>query len=550
MDVVGLTQRVIVPSGLVSLVINWGLGVFVFSRNPRSPLHRFFAIFALSVGGWSVGSSLVNLIADETLALRVLRACYVAAAFVPTFFLHFTFVLTEQQALQRRWLGPAYATSGIFAALVPTELMIRRLRVMEPYGFRITDPGVAYPAFVLFFTVGLAAGLRLIYARMRATPATAAAGGDARRQLQYILAALLIAMAAGLEYFSRVFGLVRFPPIDDYILVVYFLVFAYAVVRHRLLDIHVVISRSLVYSLLIAAITAAYLVMVLIMEKWFQGFFGYRSLVATTIVAFLIAVFFNPLRSRLQTVVDRALFHATPAELAAQRERLLAEVRKGQQQQAVAALAAGLAHEIKNPLAAIKIFVEYLPERHGDPEFLAKFHRIVGGEVEKIRRIVQDLLSFAKPDAFRREEVTLHELIDETLTLLGGDCVKRQVKIETSVEPSLRIIGDRTRLKQVLLNLYLNSLEAMEPGGTLRIEGRQQDGQVIVSVTDTGCGIASRDLPRVFDPFFTTKSTGTGLGLSVIQGIIKDHDGEIAIRSQPGHGTTVRIQFPAAPLNA
>lgn len=537
MDFSTVAQWVIVPSGLISLVINWGLGVFVLSRNPRSPLHRFFAVFALSVGGWSVGSSLVNLIAEETLALRVLRACYVAAALVPTFFLHFTLVLTQRPALQRRWLRPAYGISGVFAALAPTELMIRRLRVMEPYGFRISDPGVAYPAFVLFFTVGLAAGLRLIDVRMRA------ATGHQRRQLQYIFAALLIAMAAGLEYFSRVFGLVTFPPIDDYILVVYFLVFAYAVVRHRLLDIHVVISRSLVYSLLIAAITAAYLVMVLIMEKGFQGFFGYRSLVATTVVAFLIAVCFNPLRSRLQTLVDRALFHATPAELAAQRERLLAEVRKGQQQQAVATLAAGLAHEIKNPLAAIKIFVEYLPERHHDPEFLAKFHRIVGGEVEKIRRIVQDLLSFAKPDAFRREEVALRELIDETLTLLSGDCVARQVKVETSVEPTLRIIGDRTRLKQVLLNLYLNSLEAMEPGGTLRIEGRQHNGHVLVSVTDTGCGIAPRDLPRVFEPFFTTKSTGTGLGLSVVQGIIKDHEGAIEIRSQPGRGTTVQLQF-------
>ena len=130
----------------------------------------------------------------------------------------------------------------------------------------------------------------------------------------------------------------------------------------------------------------------MVMERWFQGFLGYRSIFATAVVAFLIAVFFNPLRDRIQAFVDRALFKATPAELVAQREQLLVEVRKGDQMKAVATLAAGLAHEIKNPLASIKTFTEYLSTHHDDPVFRDKFQKIVGGEVERINLIVQQLL--------------------------------------------------------------------------------------------------------------------------------------------------------------
>lgn len=346
-------QSVLIPSGLISFVITWALGAFVYWHNPRCALNRFFTVFALSIGCWSIGSSLVNWISDDAQALRVLRVCYMSAAFLPTLFLHFTLILTQHRSL-RKWLHLSYVVSTVFAILTFTDVFIQQLRVIEPYGFRISDPGPFYGIFVLFFSVCLGAGLRIMHQQaQRAT-------GRQKRQMQYIFLSHLIAMGAGIEYFSRVFRLIQFPPIDDYILVCYFAVFAYAIVKYQLLDIHVAIKRSVVYSLLIACITAMYLVMVLVMEKGFQGFFGYRSFFATGVVAFLIAMFFNPLRNRIQAFVDRALFTATPVELAAQREQLLAELRKSDQMKAVATLAAGLAHEIKNPLTSIKTFTEHL----------------------------------------------------------------------------------------------------------------------------------------------------------------------------------------------
>jgi signal transduction histidine kinase len=312
------------------------------------------------------------------------------------------------------------------------------------------------------------------------------------------------------------------------------------------MDIRIVIQRSVVYSLLIACMTASYLVMVLIMERWFQGFFGYRSIFATSFVAFLIAIFFNPLRNRIQAFVDRALFKATPVELVAQREQLLVEVRKGEQMKAVGTLAAGLAHEIKNPLASIKTFTDYLDAHYADPAFRAKFKKIVGGEVERINLIVQQLLDFAKPVPPKLAPIDVPRLLDETVELLNSELVERRVEVDRCYDASATILGDPQQLKQVFLNLILNSLQAMNGNGRLAIQTGRTGSELVVTIADNGVGIDPKDLPRIFEPFFTTKPSGTGLGLAVVQGIVKEHRGRIAVESHPGQGTTTQLFLPIA----
>ena len=540
MSLTNFVQGVLIPSGLVSFSINCFLGVFVLWQNPRNALHRFFAIFALSVGCWSVGSSLENLIPDEGGALFVLRLCYLFASFLPTFFLHFVFVLTHQVSLRKHSLRVAYGLSACFALLIFTDLFVQRLRVIKPYGFRISEPGPAYVAFVVFFAICVGRGLFLLSQGVKK------ATGRQKLQMQYIFLSHLIATAAGVEYFSRVFRLVNFPPLDDYILVIYFLVFAYAIIRHRLLDIHLAIRRSVVYSLLIACITAMYLSVVLIAEKWFQVYLGYRSLPATVFVAFLIAVFFNPLRERFQAIVDRALFKATPPELAAQRDQLLTEVRKSEQMKAVGTLAAGLAHEIKNPLTSIKTFTEHLETGYGDPAFRAKFQKIVGGEVERINLIVQQLLEFAKPVPPKLTPVDVPRLLDETVELLNNELVQRHVEVERHYGGPEKVLGDPQQLKQVFLNLFINSLDAMNGAGWLEVRSKVDRSELVVTITDNGAGIVPKDLPHVFEPFYTTKPTGTGLGLAVIQSIVREHGGRITVESPPGQGTSFTLRLPIA----
>ncbi|MBI3324339.1 MAG: GHKL domain-containing protein [Candidatus Omnitrophica bacterium] len=530
---------ILVPSGFVAFAITVSLGLFVYLQDPRRALNRFYAIFALSIGCWSIGSSLENVIVDERLALGVLRMCYLSASLLPTFFLHFTLTLTRRVSSHRHLLCGAYIASAAFALLTFTDLFVRRLRVINPWGFRISDPGPAYFVYVGFFGFCLAYGLWMMYRQGRRTE-----GGDERRRLQYILLSHVIAFLAGVEYFVRVFRIVDFPPVDDYILLVYFLVFAYAVVRHQLLDIRIVVRRSLVYSLLVACLTATYFAVVLISERWLRGLIGYHSLVATVFVSFLITIFFNPLRHWLQSFVDRALFKATPAELVAQREQLLAEVRKTEQLKAVATLAAGLAHEVKNPLAAIKTFTDFLESRYDDPEFRAKFTKIVGGEVERMNHIVQQLLDFAKPVPPKLTPVSVGRLLDETLSFLSQELVERRIEVDRVYRDAVPLAADPQQLKQVFLNLLLNSLEAMNGAGRLVLRTETQGTKTIVTITDNGCGIRHADHARLFQPFFTTKAKGTGLGLAVVRSIIEEHRGSITITSEPGQGTTVTLLLP------
>jgi two-component system sensor histidine kinase HydH len=285
--------------------------------------------------------------------------------------------------------------------------------------------------------------------------------------------------------------------------------------------------------------------MVLIMERWFQGFLGYRSVFATVLVAFLTALFFNPLREQLQALVDRALFNATPAELAAQREQLLSEVQKSEQIKAIGTLAAGLAHEIKNPLTSIRTFTDHLAREGADPAFREKFSRIVGPEIERINEIVQRLLDFAKPAPPVLRNVELSILLSETLELLNGEIIGRKIAVSRELAESWAL-GDPKQLKQVMLNILLNSIEAMNGDGRLTVKSGTDVEHAWITIADNGSGVAPEHLVHLGQPFFSTKPKGTGLGLAIVQSIIQKHQGRVSVESKPGHGTTVELRLPLA----
>lgn len=328
--------------------------------------------------------------------------------------------------------------------------------------------------------------------------------------------------------FLLVYG-VPFDPIPSMFTPIYAAFITYAILKHQLMDIRIVFRRSVVYSVLIAIMTGTYLVAVVIIEKAFQGFFGYRSLLASGFVAFLIAVFFNPLRQGIQTVVDHALFKGTAAELANQREELLVEIRRGEQMKAVGTLAAGLAHEIKNPLASIKTFTEHLKDRGGEPDFRDKFQRIVGGEVERINLIVGQLLDFARPVPIRKEPLRVSVVLDETLELLNNELVSRHVNIVRRYQEDCDIVGDPQRLKQAFLNILLNSLQAMNGPARLEIDVVNYRKKVQVRIRDNGQGISEQELKRIRQPFYSTRARGTGLGLAIVDNIVKEHNGNLSI---------------------
>jgi signal transduction histidine kinase len=224
--------------------------------------------------------------------------------------------------------------------------------------------------------------------------------------------------------------------------------------------------------------------------------------------------------------------------------RLLIQER----QVAAGQFATGMAHEIKNPLSAIKTFAQFLPEKYKDQKFRERFFRIVQNEIDRIDTIVRDLSDFAKPADLKLQPTSVSSLAKDTLTLLSNHCLKHGIEVYTDFrEDGLAIPADSQQLKQVILNLLLNGIEAMAKGGRLEVATRQDRSRLILRVADTGCGVPPDRLEEIWDPFFTTKERGMGLGLAIVKGIVERHGGSIHLASLPGKGTAVEVSLPVAP---
>ena len=216
---------------------------------------------------------------------------------------------------------------------------------------------------------------------------------------------------------------------------------------------------------------------------------------------------------------------------------------------AVGRLAAGVAHEINNPLTGVLTFAHLLKEKENMDEQDKKDLDLIVNETIRASRIVRDLLDFARERPAMTEPLDINEVVRRTIRLLGNQKAFRQIAVREELQEGLPVVhGDMNQLEQVFLNLSLNACEAMPGGGTLAISTSAQNGKVLVKVADTGCGINKDILDRIFEPFFTTKPVGkgTGLGLSVSYGIVREHGGAIEVESEEGKGTTFTIVLPSA----
>ena len=246
-------------------------------------------------------------------------------------------------------------------------------------------------------------------------------------------------------------------------------------------------------------------------------------------------------------------FNEMASELNAREKALLAAQAQLIQSEKLAAfgqLGAGIAHEVKNPLAGILGYVQ-LSLRKVEPE--SPIHnnlKVIEKETRRCKTIIDNLLKFARQEKVAHEPIEVNRVAEDTAALVDHQLGMHQVRLEKELAENLpRVLGTANQLQQVLLNIILNAEQAMEgKPGTIRIEtAGQEDGRVEIRVRDTGPGIPKEIQARLFEPFFTTKPAGkgTGLGLSVTYGIVKDHKGEILVESEPGQGATFIIRLPA-----
>lgn len=231
------------------------------------------------------------------------------------------------------------------------------------------------------------------------------------------------------------------------------------------------------------------------------------------------------------------------------------KVRRQERMATVGSLAAGIAHEIRNPLASLSGSIQLLRndlDLQGDGRRLMD---IVLHETDRLNTIISEFLEYARPRSTHKKLVSLAEAIDETVLLLRNSPVFQDtVAITVNVDPFLKMKADPQQLRQVLWNVLLNACQSMDTGGTIRISARELTSETEgvdwceISISDTGCGISPGDLKNLFDPFFTTKHDGTGLGLAIVYRIVEDHDGMIDVTSEVGKGTTFTIRIPLTEL--
>jgi signal transduction histidine kinase len=229
-------------------------------------------------------------------------------------------------------------------------------------------------------------------------------------------------------------------------------------------------------------------------------------------------------------------------------------LRRADRLSSLGLLTAGLAHEIRNPLVAIRTFTQLLPERYNDAEFRDGFQGLALKEVDRICGLINDLLSFARPSRPKVVQENMNDVIDGITRILESEAKEKNVEITRDFTAGLPTVWiDREQMKQVFMNLVLNAIQSMKnQGGALsistRFHSRDQSGQpgqfVQVEIRDTGVGIPEENLDHIFDPFFTNKDEGSGLGLSISHQIVQEHGGYITVESQVGVGTSFFVNIP------
>ena len=307
--------------------------------------------------------------------------------------------------------------------------------------------------------------------------------------------------------------------------------------------IHAIHSRLCYIPIVIAAtwfglrggLVAAATISVLILPYIFGTDLGEHNLAAELVEIF----FYFAIAFLTGWLIDRELLARRKSEA------IRLQFERSQRLSLVGQIAAGVAHEIKNPLASIKGAVEILDGESTSPEEREEFKEIISKEIKRVDNTVKEFLNFARPRETKLEKLNLSDALRSSLKQMETNASAADVDILDTIEDNVMIHADREKIHQVVLNILLNALDASKANSSIDVLlARRPDGKAVLTVRDYGEGIKNEELEKIFEPFYTTKSSGTGLGLAVVKAIIDDHNGDVNIESTPGEGTTVAITLP------
>ncbi|MDE1921685.1 MAG: hypothetical protein KGJ09_10230, partial [Candidatus Omnitrophica bacterium] len=421
------------------------------AKYAENKAHRIWAYFNCAVAFWAFGAFLAGISKTPQQALLYWKLAYLAAVFIPALLYHFVcaYYSKDDQKIIILFL---YAQAAVFSFIILfTNSFINDVHWVfnSFYYHRAT---FCFNIWWALWNITIA----FIFYKFRIFLKS-----ERHRQIPSLIIfwSMLIGFLGGASTSFLVYGIMIYPAYHISICL-YVLLIAYGIFYHRLLPIDIVIKRSLLYSLLVATISLTYLLSVLISQKLFSHYFGYSS---TIIGSIIIAIAFIPLKNKIQDFIDRLFLKASPIEIVQQNEKLRQEVTQTEKFKAIATLAGSIVHEIKNPLTVLQAFSDHLPDRKDDPTFIKNYQTLVPKEITRINTLLQDLLDFAKPSEPKFESIDPRQVIEEVinLTLLKNS----HIEIQTKFDPHpIHIQADPQQLKQALLNLVLNAIDAMPNG--------------------------------------------------------------------------------------
>ncbi len=227
------------------------------------------------------------------------------------------------------------------------------------------------------------------------------------------------------------------------------------------------------------------------------------------------------------------------------------EIERNKRLAAIGRLAAGVAHEIRNPLSSLKGYATFFKENFDKGTENFDIADVMIKEVDRLNHVVSELVELARPVQVSQKPVLIKTLVEDSIKIVEHDAKLHNIAIKMDLDDIGSIYADKDRLNQALLNLYLNAIQSMENSGSLHIKlfRDKSDHKVIITISDTGSGIKKEDLPNIFEPYFTTKLSGTGLGLAIVHNIVKAHKGKLKVKSRPGQGTVFTIILPDKEMN-
>lgn len=697
---------------LTVAILSFIIGLFVII-NRRNALNMIWFVLCITIAGWNLGYfiTMVPGISYEN-ALMSSRLSHASGILIASFFFTFTLVFLGLVKEKMPQLIFAHLVTTIMAVLCLTPFVVTSL---APKMFMPLYP-VGKVGYVLYITNFLG---WVIYSHYLYAVSYKQLSGAKQSQVKYFLLGTVIGFFGGSNCFPLIFNF-PFPPVASVLIIVYPFTTAYAIIRHRLMDIEILIKKGIVYSALVAVIIGLYSALLLIIQQLFQSTIGVNQWLATVITAICIAAGFKPLETAFTNFTDKYFFkkkydyHRTLAELAKgmaeltnlerltklvakiviknmklegsmlfvydyqnnnfkavsaqgnmkefkgmtlpkddplikrldqtedvvikeefdrelENKRLLSSFRdeikdivrqmskfrailcvpskikdkligfillsdkKSQEmystedimlfktlapQAAVAIknamtydeirkdlenehgkveatekqlerserlaslgfLAAGVAHEIRNPMQVLRGKTQMLPDEDRNREYLRTYSQTLIENIDKILRITENMLGMAKEKTMEKKNININELIENTLRLIP---FINNIGIEKHLHDVPTVKGDPDQLSRVIINLIQNAQRSMPEGGTISIMTRLEENNVTIEIADTGMGIPKENLEKIFDPFFTTWHEGAGLGLSIAYKIIREHGGSIKVESKEGKGSKFTVFLPA-----